>query len=166
MEIFRKLDGQIRRRRVSITLTLHLVNIFSDLKVSFAEKKALELALLISERRMECGPFWVCKLFALHILTKSAWLSIIASKNTGDKVVSIADIVKDHWKQFGRNFYCRYDYESVSADGANEMMNHLRKHISELKKGDKLGNFETPLEYADEFEYKDPVDGSISSRQV
>jgi phosphoglucomutase len=58
-----------------------------------------------------------------------------------------------------------YDYESVSSEGANKMMTHLRGRIAELKKGDKLGDFETPLEYADEFEYKDPVDGSISSNQ-
>lgn len=95
----------------------------------------------------------------------SAWLSIIASKNSGEEVVSVADIVKDHWKRYGRNFYCRYDYESVSSDGANKMMNHLRHRIAELKEGATFGGFATPIKYADEFEYKDPVDGSISSRQ-
>lgn len=59
----------------------------------------------------------------------------------------------------------RYDYEAVSSDGANQMMSHLRQRISELKKGDKFGDFDIPLEFADEFEYKDPVDGSVSSRQ-
>eukprot|EP01127_Copromyxa_protea_P012977 TRINITY_DN3432_c0_g1_i1.p1 TRINITY_DN3432_c0_g1~~TRINITY_DN3432_c0_g1_i1.p1 ORF type:complete len:560 (-),score=136.05 TRINITY_DN3432_c0_g1_i1:49-1728(-) len=94
-----------------------------------------------------------------------AWLSIIAAKNAGNEVVSVADIVKDHWKKFGRNFYCRYDYEAVSLEGANKMVTHLVERISGLKKGDKLGIFETPLEYADEFEYTDPVDGSLSAHQ-
>jgi len=87
-----------------------------------------------------------------------SWLSIIEAKNK-----PVADIVKEHWKTFGRNFYSRYDYESVDADGANRMIQHLRDLTKKLKKGDSLGEF--IIDFADEFEYKDPVDGSISKNQ-
>eukprot|EP01124_Arcella_intermedia_P016559 TRINITY_DN2317_c0_g1_i1.p1 TRINITY_DN2317_c0_g1~~TRINITY_DN2317_c0_g1_i1.p1 ORF type:complete len:557 (-),score=157.76 TRINITY_DN2317_c0_g1_i1:32-1702(-) len=87
-----------------------------------------------------------------------AWLSILEAKNA-----SVADIVKDHWKQFGRNYYSRYDYESVDAGGANKAIENLRNVAKGLKKGDKLGDFE--IDFADEFQYTDPVDGSVSRNQ-
>jgi len=94
-----------------------------------------------------------------------AWLSILAAKNPSpdSPFVSVEQIVRDHWKTFGRNFYCRYDYESVDATGANKLIDDLRALAAKSKKGDKLGHFE--IDFADEFNYKDPVDGSVSSNQ-
>ena len=44
-----------------------------------------------------------------------AWLSIIAYRNKdkkpGEKLVSVSDVVKEHWATYGRNFFSRYDYE-------------------------------------------------------
>jgi hypothetical protein len=44
-----------------------------------------------------------------------AWLSILAFKNkdnlAGDKLVSVEDIVRQHWATYGRHYYTRYDYE-------------------------------------------------------
>jgi phosphoglucomutase len=38
-----------------------------------------------------------------------AWLSILSSRNSpGQPLVSVEDIVKEHWKKFGRNFFTRY----------------------------------------------------------
>ena len=62
------------------------------------------------------------------------------------------------------NSYLRYDYEGVSSQGADNMMAHLLSLAKKHPKGDKLGHF--VVEHIDEFEYKDPVDGSVSSRQV
>lgn len=43
------------------------------------------------------------------------WLSILAyankDKKIGEKLITVADIVKDHWATYGRNFFSRYDYE-------------------------------------------------------
>jgi len=93
------------------------------------------------------------------------WLSILASKNkdASKKLVTIKDIVEEHWKTFGRNYYSRYDYEGVSSESADKVMAGLRKLVATGKKGDKMGPF--TLDSADEFEYKDPVDGSVSSQQ-
>lgn len=43
-----------------------------------------------------------------------AWLSILAYKNkdVGDgKLVTVEDIVTQHWGIYGRHYYTRYDYE-------------------------------------------------------
>lgn len=62
-----------------------------------------------------------------------AWLSIIAKANESTPVgslVSVESIVRDHWRRFGRNYYCRYDYEGVESAGADAMMAHLRERIA------------------------------------
>lgn len=44
-----------------------------------------------------------------------AWLSILAYKNKdnlgGDKLVTVEEIVRQHWSTYGRHYYTRYDYE-------------------------------------------------------
>ncbi|XP_020089493.1 phosphoglucomutase, chloroplastic [Ananas comosus] len=96
-----------------------------------------------------------------------AWLSIIAYRNkdkkVGEKLVSVADIAKEHWATYGRNFFSRYDYEECESAGANQMMEHLRDLISKSKPGDKHGNY--TLKFADDFSYTDPVDGSVAAKQ-
>uniref|UniRef100_K7FU78 Phosphoglucomutase-1 n=1 Tax=Pelodiscus sinensis TaxID=13735 RepID=K7FU78_PELSI len=92
-----------------------------------------------------------------------AWLSIIATRKQ-----SVEDILKDHWQKYGRNFFTRYDYEEVDADAANKMMKDLETVMfdrsfvgKQLSAGDKVYT----VEKADNFEYSDPVDGSISRNQ-
>ncbi|CAH9094302.1 unnamed protein product [Cuscuta epithymum] len=96
-----------------------------------------------------------------------AWLSIIAYKNkekkAGDTLVSVGDVVKDHWATYGRNFFSRYDYEECESQGANLMITYLRDLIATSKAGDKYGNY--TLNFADDFSYIDPVDGSVASKQ-
>jgi len=92
-----------------------------------------------------------------------AWLAIVEYHNRGkDKLVSVADIVKAHWKEYGRNFFSRYDYEEVESDGANKMMAHLTEQLATLP-GKKFGAFEVAL--ADNFSYTDPIDHSVSGNQ-
>ncbi|KAI5670161.1 hypothetical protein M9H77_10525 [Catharanthus roseus] len=96
-----------------------------------------------------------------------AWLSIIAYRNkdkkSGEKLVSVSDVVKEHWATYGRNFFSRYDYEECESEGANKMIGYLRDLISSSKAGDKYGNY--VLQLADDFTYTDPVDGSVVSKQ-
>jgi phosphoglucomutase len=63
-------------------------------------------------------------LCGLYITPYSAWLSIIASTKKAVKT-----IIEDHWREYGRNFFTRYDYEEVSEKAANDLMQHLRKKI-------------------------------------
>lgn len=57
----------------------------------------------------------------------------------------------------------RYDYEGVESEGANKMVEHLEEVIAKSKKGDKLGEY--TLETADQFDYTDPIDGSVAKKQ-
>jgi phosphoglucomutase len=98
-----------------------------------------------------------------------SWLQILAYENANsDKKVSVGDIVRRHWKQYGRSFYVRYDYENVDGAGANKMMDRLSQAIEKdggdfLKKGTKYDDYE--IESCTEFSYKDPVDGSVTRKQ-
>ncbi len=85
------------------------------------------------------------------------WLNILAV--TGK---SVENIVRDHWKTYGRNFYSRHDYEEVDKARATELMQRLLGMTGELP-SQKFGNYE--VKYADDFSYSDPVDGSISKNQ-
>ncbi|KAL6581438.1 hypothetical protein OROMI_007361 [Orobanche minor] len=97
-----------------------------------------------------------------------AWLSIIAYRNKdkkpGEKLVPVSDVVTEHWATYGRNFFSRYDYEECESQGANKMIEYLRDLISKSKAGDKFGSCYT-LQFADDFTYTDPVDGSVVSKQ-
>jgi len=85
------------------------------------------------------------------------WLNLIAIKRQ-----SVADIVHEHWQKFGRDIYCRHDYEAVETPIANSILEHLRNQLPTLP-GQSFGEY--AVKYADEFSYEDPIDGSISKNQ-
>ena len=85
------------------------------------------------------------------------WLNLIAKRRQ-----SVADIVHEHWQKFGRDIYCRHDYEAVAMDIANGIVEHLRSQLPTLP-GQTFGEY--TVKYADEFSYEDSIDQSISSRQ-
>jgi len=96
-----------------------------------------------------------------------AWLNIIAGESkVQNKVVSIHDIQKDFWNEYGRTFFTRYDFEQVSSEGAAKVIDKLRKAVedgsflgTQLVKGGDL-----KVLYAGDFSYTD-LDGSVSSNQ-
>ncbi len=85
------------------------------------------------------------------------WLNLIAVKRQ-----PVADIVHDHWRKFGRDIYCRHDYEAVETSIANDIVDHLRNQLTTLP-GQTFGEY--VVKYADEFCYEDSIDGSISKNQ-
>jgi phosphoglucomutase len=85
------------------------------------------------------------------------WLNLIAVKRQ-----PVADIVHDHWRKFGRDIYCRHDYEAVETSIANNIVDHLRNQLTTLP-GQTFGEY--VVKYADEFCYEDSIDGSISKNQ-
>lgn len=85
------------------------------------------------------------------------WLDILAARRQ-----SVAEIVREHWATYGRNYYSRHDYEEVEAAGANAMVEELRAKLPGLK-GQRFGALE--IAGADDFAYHDPVDGSDSRNQ-
>jgi len=85
------------------------------------------------------------------------WLNILAVRQQ-----SVQEILTEHWARFGRNFYSRHDYEGVDADAAQQVMTQVRE-ASERLPGTTLAGRTVSL--CDDFAYRDPVDGSLSSGQ-
>jgi phosphoglucomutase len=86
-----------------------------------------------------------------------AWLSILAY--TGK---SVEQVVREHWRRFGRSYYQRHDFEGIDTDAAGKMIEALREKISGLA-GSNFGG--SQIKTADEFSYTDPVDGSTATKQ-
>ena len=85
------------------------------------------------------------------------WLNLLAVMKR-----PVADIVREHWAKFGRNYYTRHDYEGVDKPAAEAVMQNLRDQLGSLP-GKEFDGF--TVDYADDFAYTDPVDGSRSERQ-
>ena len=85
------------------------------------------------------------------------WLNILAARKQ-----SVAEIMKDHWATYGRNYYARHDFEEVDTQGAGDLMARLRSRFSEF------AGMETSagkIKSADEFAYYDQVDDSFTDQQ-
>uniref|UniRef100_A0A8D8PV19 phosphoglucomutase (alpha-D-glucose-1,6-bisphosphate-dependent) n=1 Tax=Cacopsylla melanoneura TaxID=428564 RepID=A0A8D8PV19_9HEMI len=92
-----------------------------------------------------------------------AWLSVI--EHTGK---SVEEILNTHWKQYGRNYFTRYDYENCESEACNQMMEELEKKVTGAGfKGVILsaGGQSFTVAGADNFEYTDPIDGSVAKKQ-
>ena len=85
------------------------------------------------------------------------WLNLVAVRKQ-----SVADIVREHWRKFGRDFYSRHDYEGMALSAGESIMAHLREQLPALP-GRVFGEYAVKL--ADDFCYTDPVDGSVSAKQ-
>jgi phosphoglucomutase len=85
------------------------------------------------------------------------WLNLVAVTKK-----SIADIVREHWQKYGRNYYSRFDYEAIDTEIGNSIIDDLRKSLPNMA-GRQFGEF--TVKSADDFSYTDPVDGSISQQQ-
>ncbi|CAK1550380.1 unnamed protein product [Leptosia nina] len=92
-----------------------------------------------------------------------AWLSVLAA--TG---LSVEEILTNHWKQFGRNYFTRYDYEECASDPCNEMMQELEKKMTSagfVGSSHSAGGKSYVVSVADNFSYMDPVDRSVAMKQ-
>ena len=85
------------------------------------------------------------------------WLNILAARKQPAK-----EIAEAHWKEYGRNYYARHDYEGIDTAAANTLMDGLRARLATLPKTKIAG---LKVAAADDFTYKDPIDGSVSAKQ-
>lgn len=83
--------------------------------------------------------------------------------------MSVKEILLEHWKTYGRNYFTRYDYEECDTVAADNMMNHLENH---MKSGNLVGKKFTSdgknyiVKVCDNFSYTDPIDKSVAKNQV
>lgn len=92
-----------------------------------------------------------------------AWISVM--QHTGK---SIEDILKQHWADYGRNYFTRYDYEECDLEPCNEMMATMEKNITAaafVGKSFSSGGKTYKVKFADNFQYTDPVDSSLATKQ-
>ena len=85
------------------------------------------------------------------------WLSVIAARRQ-----SVAEIAREHWATYGRNYYTRHDYEGIDTPAAQALMKALGERLPRLA-GTSVGG--RTVAAADDFSYTDPVDGSVSNNQ-
>ena len=85
------------------------------------------------------------------------WLNIIAARKAG-----VAEILHGHWRQHGRDYSARHDYEGLDPEEAEVLMDALRERLPVLPGTEAQGLF---VSAADDFRYVDPVDGFVSERQ-
>ncbi|PQM39798.1 phosphoglucomutase cytoplasmic [Prunus yedoensis var. nudiflora] len=135
---------------------------------------------VIAANAVEALPYFSAGLKGVaRSMPTSAALDVVAKhlnlkffEFVGKKVLEQVRIIyvrKMHWATFGRHYYTRYDYENVDAGAAKELMASLVKlqsslsEVNQIVKG--IRSDVSSVVNADEFEYKDPVDGSISKHQ-
>ena len=85
------------------------------------------------------------------------WLNILAARKQ-----SLAEVMTAHWQEYGRNYYSRHDYEEVDAEAAATLIEELRERLDKLA-GEKLATL--IVREAEDFSYRDPVDGSVTAHQ-
>jgi phosphoglucomutase len=85
------------------------------------------------------------------------WINLLAVRRC-----SLRDIASQHWRTYGRHHYQRWDYYTADTARANELVAALRSALPGLC-GRQHGD--ARIESADDFHYRDPVDGSESAHQ-
>jgi phosphoglucomutase len=85
------------------------------------------------------------------------WMNVVAARGQG-----LPEIARLHWERFGRHYFQRHDYEIADADAGERIMAGLRSATGSLR-GRRLGG--ATVESADDFAYRDPVDGSETLHQ-
>ena len=85
------------------------------------------------------------------------WLNILAKRR-----ISVAELARGHWATYGRNYYTRHDFDEIDLVAANGLMEALRGLLPSLP-GRRFGALR--VEAADDFSYRDPVDGSLTMGQ-
>jgi len=77
-----------------------------------------------------------------------------------EKLIGVEDVLKNFWNKYGRNYYRRFDYESIPDEIGNKVWARIEGEIKNSSQ-----------KYIDQgitprvFDYTDPVDGSLSKDQ-
>ena len=63
------------------------------------------------------------------------WLAILAEKNSDENstLVTVKDIAMEHYKKFGRNYYCRFDYENLNLEEKDQVLKTLNSSFEKFE---------------------------------
>ena len=85
------------------------------------------------------------------------WLSILSTRRR-----SVEQLSRAHWREYGRHYYSRHDYERLDKNVAEHLVADLQKDLLRLK-GQRVGTYE--VTFCDDFSYLDPIDNSLAEHQ-
>ncbi len=85
------------------------------------------------------------------------WMNVLAARE-----IALPALAASHWREYGRHYYQRHDYEIPDAARGAALMEELRRAAPQLA-GHHAGD--ACINWADDFCYRDPVDGSESAHQ-
>ncbi len=91
------------------------------------------------------------------------WLNVLAARRAESDGVGVTEIVEQHWATYGRNYYSRHDYEAIPNEPADRLWAAVGEWVDAAASGDQIAGLD--VDWADEFSYTDPVDGSVSAHQ-
>ncbi|KAI0943505.1 hypothetical protein AcW1_002654 [Taiwanofungus camphoratus] len=101
-----------------------------------------------------------------------AWLNILAyaNKQSPNELIGIKELLQKHYAVYGRSFFSRYDYEEVSSEGAQKLVDALNEHIrtgslTKTSHTSKSTGQTFVVKDAYNFDYTDPIDKSVSKNQ-
>ena len=55
------------------------------------------------------------------------WLNVLAARRQ-----PVAELLREHWARYGRNYYTRYDYEEIPTEAATGLFAHVRGRLASL----------------------------------
>ncbi|KAH3673509.1 hypothetical protein WICMUC_003615 [Wickerhamomyces mucosus] len=95
-----------------------------------------------------------------------AWLNVLAGYHAlhPNDEVSIKLVQDKFWEKYGRIFFTRFDFENVSSEGAQKLIDNFAQIINNGNIKDKSFDENIKFIEGDDFSYTD-LDGSISKNQ-
>jgi phosphoglucomutase len=101
-----------------------------------------------------------------------AWLNILAAANQDPSrpIIGINEVLGEFYSIYGRSFFSRYDYEEVASEGAQALVANLEqalktKSLDNTMHTAKSSSTSFTISGLYDFEYKDPIDHSVSKNQ-
>ncbi|KAM7538453.1 hypothetical protein Aperf_G00000077827 [Anoplocephala perfoliata] len=97
------------------------------------------------------------------------WLSILANRQKVGKSPQVREVLREHWRKYGRDFFTRYDYENCTVEQGKQVMDRLNSLFADP--GFVGRTYTTNVGAAfkvlsiDNYSYNDPVDHSVSTNQ-
>jgi len=85
------------------------------------------------------------------------WLQLLATTGEG-----VADILRTHWRTYGRDWFTRHDYEGLDPAAAEALLADLRGRLDRLEGTLCHG---ARIVRAEDFAYRDPLTGELVPHQ-
>lgn len=118
------------------------------------------------------GEYHLIRCIQTLLIKYIAWLNILAYANqqSPNELIGIKELLEKHYAVYGRSFFSRYDYEEVPAVGAQSLVDAINVHIStgslaSTSHVSKSTGQKFTVAGVTNFDYTDPIDGSISRNQ-